>query len=790
MVSPPFKRGALIADGHSDHVTEAASGGGAITYITEQPTEPGVEGYADGENAGVQVLSTRTADGWRSKDISAPHATPPEAGSGVGQEYRFFSEDLAVGLIHPKGALTRCENEQGQPQPCLSPLATEATTFLREDFLGGNPQEPCTSNCYQPLVTAANDTAKPFAPFGEQGCEPNTPGSTYCGPEFEAASPDGRHVILASNVALTDVALTATALVARPTGLYEWTGGRLADVSVLPEDEDNGQVVDGEIGFQGVDARGAVSDDGSRVFWEHEGHLYLRYNVMAPQSPLGPHGECEDPADACTIRLDVPQPGASGAGEARPKFQLATSDGSKVFFTDTQKLTENSGAIPAPTEPDLYECEIVEEAAGQACHLSDLTPVAEHKPADVLNVVIGASTDGSWVYFVANGVLQNNGIPVPGAVHGNCSDKGEPEPHPEALCNLYVSHDGHTSLVSVLSGEDILDWGRNEPGVLSDLVARVSDDGRWLSFMSQRELTGYDNHDAVSGRPDEEAFLYDADSGRVVCVSCQPSGARPVGIEFGHRSGINMRLVAGEQEWFASSWLSADLPGWSPYRGGGLTARFQPRYLSNGGRMFFNSYGPLVPQDGNGTWDVYEYEPAGYTNEAGTLECSPSSSTYSERSNGCVSLVSSGTAATETAFVNASENGSEAFFLTTAQLSPQDKDSSPDIYDAHECTTKSPCLPATAETPPACTTADACRAAPTPQPEVFGAPASATFSGPGNTSPTPPAKPKPPTSTEVRAKHLSTALKQCRKDEKKARRESCERRARRKYGAVKKRARA
>jgi hypothetical protein len=52
----------------------------------------------------------------------------------------------------------------------------------------------------------------------------------------------------------------------------------------------------------------------------------------------------------------------------------------------------------------------------------------------------------------------------------------------------------------------------------------------------------------------------------------------------------------------------------------------------------------------------------------------------------------------------------------------------------------SPCIKPV-EPPPVCQTADACRQPPTPQPEVFGAPASATFAGPGNFPPTPAAKP-------------------------------------------------
>ena len=125
-----------------------------------------------------------------------------------------------------------------------------------------------------------------------------------------------------------------------------------------------------------------------------------------------------------TVRLDVPEPGASkkasvAAVQFEPEFQVASSDGSKVLFTDTQRLTENAGA--ETSEPDLYECEIVEANAGELeCRLSDLTPSSAGEPADVQaggpgrtqGAVVGASGDGSWVYFVADGVL------AAGAEHG------------------------------------------------------------------------------------------------------------------------------------------------------------------------------------------------------------------------------------------------------------------------------------------------------------------------------------------------------------------------------------
>lgn len=62
------------------------------------------------------------------------------------------------------------------------------------------------------------------------------------------------------------------------------------------------------------------------------------------------------------------------------------------------------------------------------------------------------------------------------------------------------------------------DWGSGAysavPGghaaggsVRTDRAAAVWGEG-WLAFMSERPLTGYDNRDVVSGRPDEEVYVY------------------------------------------------------------------------------------------------------------------------------------------------------------------------------------------------------------------------------------------------------------------------------------------
>jgi hypothetical protein len=681
------------------------------------------------------VLSARTSTGWRSWDLTVPHESATGGSGGKGNEYRFFSEDLSVAILQPFGAF-----DAG-----LTPEASEQTALLHFNFLNGNPGERCEEHepgalCYQPLVTgkAGHENVPPGTEFGNEG---RCPPTLICGPEFVEATPDGKHVLLT--------------LEPKPgqAGLYEWSSGALQFVSA------------GELGnHNSANTRHALSADGSRVFVREGENLYMS---DLPRKAL--------------LQLDLAEPGCGTCTSGGAVFQDASADGSRVLFTDERRLTKDAGATTAA--PDLYECRIVEETNGPRCELSDLTPLnADTEGAAVQGLVLGESEDGSWVYFVANGVLENNGQPIAGAVRGTCARLGPPQ----ALCNLYLRHDGETSLVAVLHGADSPDWATTDAEAgLEKLVAHVSPDGQWLAFMSERELTGYDNHDANSGQPDEEVYLYDGATHSLVCASCDPTEARPHGVPFTVTvEGIiepNIPTITGA-EWENSSWLAASLPTWTPFRLG--RAPHQPRVVFDTGRLFFDSHDALVPQDGNNNWDVYEYEPAGVGS------CTEASAGFAPSSGGCVALISSGTFAGESTFLEASaaggrnaegdEGGSDVFFLTAAQLVPQDVDNAVDVYDAHECSAASPCIPPPPEELPPCASADACRAAPSPQTEVFAAPASALFTGEGDPStPTPAAK----TTAEVKAEDLAKAYKACKAKKKQRQRATCMSAARRRYGS-------
>ncbi|HVY78587.1 MAG TPA: hypothetical protein VG898_08790, partial [Solirubrobacterales bacterium] len=173
-------------------------------------------------------------------------------------------------------------------------------------------------------------------------------------------------------------------------------------------------------------------------------------------------------------------------------------------------------------------------------------------------------------------------------------------------------------------------------------TARTSADGTRLAFLSRAPLSGYDNIDQASGQPDSEVFLYDAGSGELLCASCNPTGERPRG--------------------------PAAIPGSIATGSGEAAASYRPRALSaDGRRLFFDSGDSLLPQDSNATTDVYEWEAPGVGG------CS--------RPAGCLGLISSGRSAEPSSFLDASADGTDAFFLTSESLVPSDPGSA-DLYDA------------------------------------------------------------------------------------------------------------
>ncbi len=528
--------------------------------------------------------------------------------------------------------------------------------------------------------------------------------------ELEGVTPNLKRVVFAS-----DEALTAGAVDTGAPNLYMWSENEseLQQVNILPHGEAAPGATVGSGQFEGQ----AVFEEGphERVIWSTKEALYL-YETGRP-----------------TVELDASDIGGESGGGT---FLTASGDGSLVFFRDGLRLTSDSTAHGGATKngvgEDIYVYNI--HTGG----LTDITvdPNANDPEGAAVEGVLGANADGSSVYFVARGSLA--GSAVTGAN------------------NLYAWHEGVTTFVGALAAadEEQLEGNAARPGLAYDWAgsiarrtARVASHGESAVFMSAANLTGYDNTDLSTGKPDEEVYLYDAAQDRLSCISCNPSGARPT----------------GPSDIAAGTHFESFLEGKSLY---------QPRVLSGGGnRVFFETYDALVPQDTNGQLDVYEYE------APGSGSCTSSSETFSERSGGCVSLISGGESDEESSFVDASANGSNVFFTTSQPLVPQDKDTLPDLYDARE-DGGFPVAPQLE------CTGTGCQGSPA-APPTFATPPSATFAGAGNFAPPSLEPPKVKPKVLTRAQKLAAMLRTCKKKPRRAR-ISCEATAKRRYGPPRK----
>ncbi len=541
-------------------------------------------------------------------------------------------------------------------------------------------------------------------------------------PSGRGASADFSHLVFTEEAVLTPGA---------PAGgedLYEWSAGRVALVTFV-----NGAPVAGT--YVGISA------DGSRVFFRSGGDLYARVDASE------------------TVQLDASQAGGPGGGAT---FLKASHDGSVVFFTDDASAGLTADTVPG-SGPNLYR---YDSHAPAGSGLTDLTPVA-HAVAPALQ---GISRDGSVAFFTDDASAALTTDTQPGSETNPNLYRYEaaapaglgltdltPGKNAEVQSVLGVAEDGSSVYFAAkgvltsqrnqhgelpLPGEEniYLSHGEGTAFVASGIgSSRVSPNGGFMLFESGRELTGYDY-------PAVELYLYDAAANSLACASCNPSGAPP-----GH-------------------------PGGPDAEGGALEPRRAPRQLSDSGQVFFDSAEALLPADTNGQsgcseasgfpacTDVYEFEPDG---AGGCAEPA-----------GCLSLLSTGTGALETFFIDASPSGNDVFIREFQKLLPSDtQDEAPSLYDVRV----NGGFPEPASSP--CATPEACRTAPPPQPAVFGAPASQTFSGAGNL----PAPALPPTPKALtNAQKLAKALAQCHKDRKKSRRSQCEKSAKKKYGLPKK----
>ncbi len=406
----------------------------------------------------------------------------------------------------------------------------------------------------------------------------------------------------------------------------------------------------------------AISNDGSMAFFTAglTGRLYMREGIGG-----------EAPA---TVWISASQRTSPDPAGIRPAiFMGATPSGSTVFFTSCEKLTDDSTA----QSTSATDCQLAGQGQDlyaydtKSLELHDLTVDAGDPLGADVQGLIGASEDGSYVYFVANGDLDG---PAGPAHAGDCEHKDSGGVSYSGVCNLYAWHAGVASFVAQLepvgsaAWSDATDWLAG--GVEYPPTGHVSADGQAVVFRSHLPLSGYDNElpggECTGHNACPELFRYHVGDVGPSCLTCTPTGAPPVfggptlqSIDPGfvvaaHPIGSRFVSASGEQVFFETpeKLVEADVNG--------------------------DASCPLLPRPTHPTFncqDVYEWEAA----DAGS--CSEASSAFSTLNDGCLYLLSSGTGTDPSYFGDASASGAHAYIFTSDQLVPSDEDQLYDIYD-------------------------------------------------------------------------------------------------------------
>lgn len=469
---------------------------------------------------------------------------------------------------------------------------------------------------YRPLFTGTPPNRTPAYEFGAPFSNGEVDEASW-GKHYAGGSADFSHVLFEANDVLAGGAVDPGA---SENNLYESIDGQPHTVNVLPD---------------GAAAPNATFGVSSRFFPPQE--LYFGNDVDFSHV-ISSDGSHVFWTDLNTESLYVREDGVRTTLIAEEAAYLtASADGTRVLYTKAGDLYED----------DLRTGVTRDLASG----------------AEVLGLA-GTSEDLEYVYLVAQASL------APG------STAGQP--------NLYLLHGGHTQLIATLDGVDEESATDYSGGVANSWepdigrrTAQATPSGHSLVFASVRSLTGYDNLDPLTGQRAREVYVYDADSEKLSCVSCDPSGVAPTG------AGI------------------LPISGFSTYQLHSIS--------EDGSKVFFESAQPLVPQAQNGRLNVYEWE------RDGSGSCG-----YAD---GCIYLLSSGSSPYPSYLIDASASGNDVFLVTRSALAATDQNEYNDIYDAHVGATEAP-------VPSQCS-GTGCQGV-AASPPVFATPASVTYNGVGN----------------------------------------------------------
>jgi hypothetical protein len=325
-----------------------------------------------------------------------------------------------------------------------------------------------------------------------------------------------------------------------------------------------------------------------------------------------------------TTLVSVGEINGNGAFDAN--FNLASADGTRVFFTTNEQLTSND----TNSIIDIYE------RSGGTTTLVSVGSIVGTGTCGC-DGALSASADGTRVFFASTDQLA-------------AADT-------DSELDIYERSAGTTTLVT--AGQI------NGNGAFPVALDGTSTDGTRAFFSTREQL--------VSTDTDGTLDLYERSSGATTIVSAgqiNGNGLFDVGGVGNNDDGTRAFFVTHEQLVSADTDSAVDLYE----RFGGTTTLVSAGQINGNGafdveaagnngdgtRVFFRTKEPLVSADTDSAFDLYE------------------------RSGGTTTLVSAGqingNGANDVTFGGQALDGATVFFRTTEQLVSADMDSSLDIY--------------------------------------------------------------------------------------------------------------
>ena len=467
-------------------------------------------------------------------------------------------------------------------------------------------------------------------------------------PRLVGLSGDGAHAIFAANDGL-EVASPPEANPGAPGEgsnfqLYEPTPAGMRLVSVLGNKSTKAggpATANSIVGASNASTDGliteedslhhAVSTDGSRVYWstlKKVGEqmvpvLYLRVNPDQEQSEVKSKA-CTEAQKACTFEVSE-----LASANAAARFWDASADGSAALF-----------GVAAAGGEDLYEFDAEEDAV--------------HKLAGKVMGVMGASEDLSRIYFVSREDLDGAG------------------PAQEGGANLYLYEAGAgIRFLARLSEDDGVAAGLTVYPSLDNVnpkrrSSRVSPDGLTAAFMSNSaalasEVAGYDNTDAHSprGKPERRGLPLRRDRKR---------RRRRARLRLLQPDRLAPRRAPTSTPAPMSSTPPPPCPAGKP---SGSPRACSPQTASACSSRAMTRWPSATPT-------ACATSISGRPRETATAP-PPTPHTTPKTAAACASI-SSGKSPQGAEFIDASADGSDAYFFTQASLVPQD----PGLIDAYD----------------------------------------------------------------------------------------------------------